>query len=322
MKSRRLGKTGLKVSEIGFGGWAIGGAVFDSAYGATDDEISRAAIRRALELGVTFFDTADLYGHGHSEALLGEVMSEWPAGERIVIATKGGVNFYRLDGSLEKDLTPYAIANAVQHSRQRLRREKLDLYLLMNPPEEMLLDNDRVWETLVALQKAGQLGAVGVSVEEPQEGVRLLKAGAPVDVIEVVYNLFYQSAALELFPLAHKKRVGIIAREPLANGFLSGKYAADAEFPEGDMRRLLPPEYLAAMSETAQALRFLERSGRTLAQAALRFALDEPAVAVAIPGMKTPAQVEENVAAARLPELTEEERLAIHRVFFPEEHGA
>jgi aryl-alcohol dehydrogenase-like predicted oxidoreductase len=318
VKSRRLGKTGLRVSEIGFGGWAIGGAAFESAYGNTDDAVSRAAIQRALELGMTFFDTADLYGHGHSEAVLGEVISEWPAGDKIVIATKGGVNFYRTDGTLEKDLTPYAIANAVQHSRQRLRREKLDLYLLMNPHVETLLDNDRVWETLGALQRAGQLGAIGVSVEEPAEGVRLLKAGAPVDVIEVAYNLFYQSAVLELFPLARKKRVGVIAREPLANGFLTGKYAPNAEFPDGDMRRLLPSEYLEAMGETAQALGFLEKRGRSLTQAALRFILDEPAVSVTIPGGKTPAQVEENVAAADLPALTEDERIAIHRVFFPE----
>ena len=318
MNLRRLGKTGLRVSEIGFGGWAIGGVAFESAYGKTDDEVSRAAIRRALELGVTFFDTADLYGHGHSEALLGEVIGDWPAAEQIVIATKGGVNHYRTDGTLEKDLTPYAIANAVQHSRQRLRREKLDLYLLMSPPLEPLLETDRVWETLAALQKAGQIGAVGVSVEEPAEGVRLLKAGAPVDVIEVVFNLFYQSAVLELFGLARKKRVGIIAREPLANGFLTGKYQPDAQFSEGDMRRVLPPKYVAAMAETAEALRFLEKPSRTLAQAALRFVLDEPTVSVAVPGAKTPAQVEENVAASNLPPLTEDERLAIYRVFFPE----
>lgn len=319
MNLRRLGKSGIKASEIGFGGWAIGGAAFESAYGPTNDDISRAAIRRALERGVTFFDTADLYGHGHSEALLGEVISEWPAGEQIVIATKGGVNFYRQDGTLEKDFTPYAIANSVQHSRARLKREKLDLYLLMNPDLGELLDNDRVWETLSSLQRAGQVGAVGASVEEPADGVRLIHAGAPVDVIEVAFNLFYQSAALELFPLARKRRIGIVAREPLANGFLAGKYAPAAPFPAGDMRGLLPAEYVAAMSETASALRFLEQPGRTLAQAALRFVLDEPAVSVAIPGAKTPAQVEENIAAAALPPLTDSEHMAIHRVFFPDE---
>ena len=229
------------------------------------------------KLGVTLFDTADIYGHGHSEALIGEVLQEWD-GPQPTVVTKGGINFYRRDGTLEPDWTPYALAHAVQQSLARLRRETLDVFLLMNPPVQEL-DRWRVWETLDALRRAGKIKHIGVSVADPQDGVWLLQNNLPVDVLEVAYSLFYQGASVELLPLARKRKVGILAREPLANGFLTGKYAADAQFPGGDIRAALPPEYVAAMAEMAEKLSFLTRDGaRTMTQAALRFVLDDPAV--------------------------------------------
>ena len=314
MRTRRLGRTGLSVSEIGFGGWAIGGNGWGNSYGDTDDSVSRAAIHRALELGVTLFDTADVYGHGHSEALLGEVLTEWD-GPPPVVVTKGGINFYRKDGTLEPDWTPLTLAHAVQQSLTRLRREALDVFLLMNPPVEDM-DRFRVWETLDALRRAGKIKWVGVSVAEPQDGVWLLRHNLPVDVLEVGYSLFYQGATTELLPLARRRKVGILAREPLANGFLAGKYGADARFPEGDIRASLPPEYVAAMAEAAAQLAFLERDGmRTPAQAALRYVLDDSVVSSVVVGAKTAGQVEENVGAADVPPIDEAERARIAGVF-------
>jgi aryl-alcohol dehydrogenase-like predicted oxidoreductase len=314
MQMRRLGKTGLLVSEIGFGGWAIGGNAFGNSYGATDDHVSKAAIRCALELGVTLFDTADVYGHGHSEALLSEALTAWE-GPPPVVVTKGGINFYRRDDTLEPDWTPLALAHAVQQSLIRLRRETLDVFLLMNPPVEEL-DRFRVWETLDALKRAGKIRYYGASVADPSDGVWLLKNNLPIDVLEVAYSLFYQGATVELLPLARKRKVGILAREPLANGFLSGKYGPESKFAEGDIRAALPTEYVAAMAETAAQLDFLRRDGvRTPTQAALRFVLDDPVVSSVIVGGKTAAQIEENVLAASVPPIDAAERAKVAGVF-------
>ena len=314
MNTRPLGKTGLTVSEIGFGGWAIGGDAFGNGYGPTDDSVSKAALRRALEEGVTLIDTADIYGHGHSEALIGDVLHTWD-GPPPTVVTKGGINFYRRDGTLEPDWTPYGLAHAVQQSLARLRREALDVFLLMNPPVESL-DRWRAWETLDALRRAGKVRHIGVSVAEPQDGVWLLQNDLPVDVIEVAYSLFYQGATLELLPLARRRKVGILAREPLANGFLAGKHAPDARFAGGDIRAALPPEYVAAMSEMAGRLSFLTRGGaRTPAQAAVRFVLDDPAISCVVVGAKSPDQVQENLAAAGVRSIDAVERDQIQGVF-------
>jgi aryl-alcohol dehydrogenase-like predicted oxidoreductase len=315
VKTRVLGKARVKISELGFGGWAIGGDGFGNGYGATSDAESRAAIGRALELGVTFFDTADIYGHGHSEALIGDVLAEWPGSDKVVVCTKGGVDFYRSETGLEYDLTPYGLANAVQRSLDRLRRPKIDIYLLMNPPIGELLATDRVWQSLGALQRADKIGAFGVSVSDPHEAVALLEHGAPVDVIEVAFSIFDQGAVTELLPLARTRRVGIIAREPLANGFLTGKYAPRHPFPPGDHRAQLPREYADALADHAQRLRFLATPRRTMAQAALRFALDEPGIGTVVVGARTAEQVEENIAACDLDPLTDDERMAIETVF-------
>ncbi len=314
MKTRKLGKTGLQVSELGFGGWAVGGNAFGNSYGETDDDTSRVALRRALELGVTLFDVADVYGQGHSEALLGEVLDRWD-GPQPVVVTKGGINFYRKDDTLEPDWTPYALAHAVQQSLARLGRETLDVFLLMNPPVRDL-DRFRVWETLEALRRAGKIRHYGASVAEPEDGVWLLQNDRPVDVLEVGYSLFYQGATTELLPLARKRKVGVLAREPLANGFLTGKYSSDATFELGDIRATLPPEYVAVMAETAGKLDFLRRDGeRTMPQAALRFVLDDPAVSCVVVGAKTAAQVEENVGAVAVVAVDAGERERVGGVF-------
>jgi aryl-alcohol dehydrogenase-like predicted oxidoreductase len=174
--------------------------------------------------------------------------------------------------------------------------------------------------TLQSLQNAGHIGAYGVSVASTEDAVEILRSDFPLDVIEFPFSLFDQSALLEVLPLARKRRVGVLAREPLANGFLSGSYAAGKEFTETDMRASLPAEYRDAMVSVADQLAdVLARSNRTLAQAALRFVLDEIAVSGVAVGMRTTDQVEQNVLASEMTPLTEADREAIHTVFFPED---
>lgn len=315
MNYRRLGQTALRVSELGFGGWAIGGSRFGNSYGHTDDNGSRLAIRRAIELGVTLFDTADVYGHGHSEALIGEVLGSYPE-QDAVVATKCGIDFYNPDGRLEQNFSPLSIANAVEHSRARLKRDRLDILMLMNPDIDELLRTQRVWETLLALRAAGKIGAIGVSLAQPSDGVALCKSGAPIDAMEVSYNICFQEAAVVLFRETAKRKIGIIVREPLANGFLTAKYTDTSEFERSDMRARLDPLFVAAITRTVRELGFLQTPQRTMAQAALRFALDERGVCSVVFGAKTAAQVEENVGATAAPPITEPERAKIHDVFF------
>jgi len=322
MKKRPLGKTGFSVSEIGFGGWGIGGDEFGNSYGHTDDDVSVAALHRALDLGVNIIDTADIYGHGHSEALIGRVLKERTqvTGAKPVVVTKGGINFYRPDSArergIEPDWTPYGVAHAVQMSLERLGTEALDVFLLMNPPVE-LLDRWKTWETLSALQTAGKIQHYGVSVADHADGVWLLKHNYPVSVLEVPYSLFFQGAAVELLPLARKRKVGVLAREPLANGFLTGKYGPSPEFQIGDMRRELPAGYSEAMHEVGARLDFLaEQTNRTKAQAALRFALDQQGISSVVVGMKTGDQVEENLKASNVPPITALEHEQIASAFF------
>src|SRR5438445_8223639 len=222
MRYRTLGSTGLKVSEVGFGAWAIGGNAHGNSYGPTEDEASIAAIEKAVELGCNFFDTADVYGHGHSEELLGKALK----GRRkeVVLATKGGSDFYHDPPRL--NFTEAHIFFAVEQSLKRLDTDIIDLYQLHNPPFSVI-EGGRVFEPLEKLKKQGKVRYYGISIHDPQEGLLAMKTGKP-STIQVVYNYLRRDAAEELFPRALAEGVGIIAREPLANGFLTAKYTKDS----------------------------------------------------------------------------------------------
>jgi aryl-alcohol dehydrogenase-like predicted oxidoreductase len=307
MQYRRLGKTALQVSEVGFGAWAIGGNKHGHSYGPTDQTESLKAIARALEMGCTFFDTADIYGHGLSEKLLGQALQKQR--QACVIATKVGNDFSH--GPVRKNFDPAYIRQAVDRSLQRLRTDYIDLYQLHNPPL-MMLQRSEHYAVLDELREAGKIRYYGVSVHDAYEGVMAIHTGKP-DVIQAPYNPLRQDAREELFPLAQEQNVGLIVREPFANGLLTGKYTAETTFAEGDIRAGWPREYLLMLVELADKLRFLTRHGeRTLAQAMLRLALDNPAVSTVIPGSKTTAQVEENLAASAVAPLTDAERDTIH----------
>ena len=292
MNRRPLGRTGLSVSEVGFGAWGIGGNAFGNSYGPTDDAESTRAIRRAFELGCNFFDTADVYGHGHSETLLGAALHD--VRDQVFFATKAGGNFYNRDMRL--DFTPGYLRFAVERSLERLRADHIDLLQLHNPPINLISARD-TYEPLEEMKRQGLIRFYGVSVHPPEEGVAAVQATMP-DTVQIVYNLARREAEDTFLPTAHAANVGVIAREPLANGFLAGRYNAASTWERGDIRSRMPRPYVAQLSALGQRVHELaEQSGMTAAQLALKFVLDRPEIACAIVGMKTVQQVEENLNA-------------------------
>ncbi len=316
MKYRTLGRTGLKVSEISFGSWAIGGNQHGNSYGSTSDTDSIEAIRTACELGCNFFDTADVYGYGHSEEVLGRGLQQAGRLNDVFIATKVGGNF--TSGQTVMDFSAQHITNAIETSLKRLGREYIDLYQLHNPSRPIITDG-RAFEALDKLKATGKIRAYGVSVHSVAEGITCLKTGKP-DTIQIVYNFFStlqsENPAEELFPLMHDQNIGLIAREPLANGFLTGKQKLDTKYEPGDIRASWPNNYRSHKIRLAETLRFLEKPGRSLTQAALRFVLDEPAVSTMLVGMKTAQQARENFAVSDLPSFDETERTSIKKALF------
>jgi len=305
MKYRVLGKTGLKVSEVGFGGWPIGGNAFGNSYGPTDDKQSLAAIGRALELGCNFFDTADVYGHGHSEELLGQALRGCRS--EVIIATKVGGDFYH--GTPRMNFNSDYLEFALGKSCERLGTDYVDLYQLHNPPVQLIKDG-RVFKTLERLNASGKIRHYGISIHDPQEGLLAMR-NRGIGAVQVVFNILRQEAKNQLFREATQNNVGIVAREPLANGFLAGKLKTESTFHQGDIRHSFPRNYVSQLTTAVDQLRFVESNSRTLAQAALRFVLDHKEVSTVIPGAKTPEHVDEDLASSESPPLTGEELLRI-----------
>jgi len=250
---------------------------------------------------VNFFDTADVYGWGHSEEILGQALEG--RRDELFLATKVGGDFYH--GGVRMNFDPGYLAFALDRSLRRLRTDHVDLYQLHNPPAELMTDQ-ATYEVLDGLKAEHKIDHYGVSIHEPVEAMLCLEAGKP-EVLQIPFSLFRQEWIEEVLAEARRAGVGIIAREPLGNGFLTGRIHPDATFPPGDIRHHWPASMIAGRSAAAQRLQFLEKTNRTMAQAALRFVLAFPETSVAIPGAKTIAQVEENVAAADAPALTESE---------------
>jgi aryl-alcohol dehydrogenase-like predicted oxidoreductase len=320
VKPRVLGRTGLAVSPVGFGAWAIGGNRFGNSYGTTDDAESARALRHAYELGCNFFDTADVYGHGHSEEILGEALGG--IRQRVIVATKVGGNFYNRDvnplllpriaeavgrpaAELAPDVplpfthdanfSPTYVRFAVEQSLRRLRTDYIDLLQLHNPALSLIAAAE-TYRVLDDLKNEGKLRFYGVSVHPPEEGLAAVDVTRP-DTVQIVYNLVRREAEERFFGAARAANVGVIAREPLANGLLVGRYGPDSTWEKGDIRARMPRPYLAQMSAVAQRVAELAReAGVTPAQLALRFVLDNDAVSVVIVGMKTVAQVEFNLS--------------------------
>ncbi|MBK5259802.1 MAG: aldo/keto reductase [Thermoanaerobaculia bacterium] len=299
MQLRDLGRTGLKVSEIGFGAWAIGGSADASGaplgWGRANDDESLAAIRRARDLGVNFFDTSDSYGFGRSESLLGIVLSR--KREDVIIATKTGV-VRNSAGELRKDFSKQHIFLAVDGSLKRLRTDYIDLYQIHNPTLADLA-KEAIQEAMDHLQDVGKIRYWGVSITTPEEGIEIINRKWGY-TLQVLYNVLNQAPARELFPLAKQKGYGIIARVPLASGLLTGKYRQDTVFASDDVRQnFLTPRRLEEVTARVDEVKsIIGGAARNIAEGSLRFVLADPAVSTTIPGARTARQVEANVAAA------------------------
>jgi len=311
MRYRRLGATGLEVSEVGFGAWGIGGVEGGAVgYGPTDDRESTAALRRAFDLGVTFYDTADIYGNGHSEELIGAALHD--VRSRIVIATKVGL----LGPYGPQDFSPVHLRASLEASLRRLQTDYVDLYQLHNPPMALLAREPDILGTLEAMRREGKVRAIGVSVKSPDDGLPAVRA-CGVQAAQVNFSMIDQrSRANGLLALAEEVGAGLVARTPLCYGFLSGKYSTGTAFEPGDHRAAWSAEQLSVWAGAPRVFgEAIARTSGTPAQVALRFCLSYGAVAAAIPGMLTTLQVDENTAASRLGPLGEEERFAIEAIY-------
>ncbi|OGI19510.1 MAG: hypothetical protein A3B68_04285 [Candidatus Melainabacteria bacterium RIFCSPHIGHO2_02_FULL_34_12] len=293
MQYRTLGKTGLKVSAIGFGAWAIGG----NMWGPQDDNDSIKALNKAIDLGVNFIDTAAAYGNGHSEKIIGKVLKDRK--EKVYIATKIPPLMWPPPSNTHaKDAFPKdQIIKSVEESLRNLQVECIDLIQLHSWRENWTNDTDW-YETLCDLKKSGKIKHIGISVHDnmEDEALGLIETGR-VDSIQVVYNVFSQTPKNNLFPKVKKYNIGIIARVPLAYGALTGKFTEKTIFPDNDFRR---NKYTGeTLKETIEKVRiFKEIVGSnekdTLIAAAIRFALNNDVVSTTIPGIRNEKQAEEN----------------------------
>ena len=304
MRKRPLGKTGLSVTEVSMGCWELSGVSRGggSGFGEQDDMYSVKLIRRALDRGVNFFDTADAYGLGHSEVVLGRALRE--SGQRPIVATKVGNNFYVQPWQKGFNL-PY-IENAVENSLQRLGLDCIDLYQLHNPPLEVI-EKGEAFEALERLKEAGKIRFYGISLNTPEEGFASMRVAPGLSAIMTSYNIIEQENA-SFFEEAKQKGIAIISRSPLASGRLTGAMTRDMKFSDGDYRGTLGAQWLEDAVSSAENLRFLVKGDtRSLAQAALKFALAHDAVSVVIPGPKTVEELDDNIQVAESSPLSPED---------------
>ena len=305
MRSRPFGRSGRTVGEVGFGAWAIG-----AAWGRVDDDQSVAALHAALDAGLDFIDTADVYGDGHSERLIARVLKE-RGGERPLVATKAG---RRLP---EQTVAGYSAENLeawIDRSLRNLEVDALDLVQLHCPPTDAYY-HPEIFERMDRLVERGKLRAYGVSVERVEEALKAIEYPA-VASVQIIYNMFRLRPAELFFREARRRGIAVIVRVPLASGLLSGKFGPDTRFEPDDHRQFNRHGEAFDVGETfagvpyevglaaVERLRPLVPEGATLAQLALRWILMDEAVSVVIPGARNPQQALANIAASGLPALS------------------
>jgi len=309
MEYRTLGATDLKVSVIGYGTWGIGG------WGARDDDEALRALDAAFDKGINFYDTAYVYGDGHSEELLGEAFRK--KRDDVIIATKIPPKTFRWpvknDDPIEKTFPKDWIITCTETSLRRLKTDYVDIQQLHAWPEGYV-DEDVWLEAMSELQQQGKVRYYGVSAHDwdPYGATRLVETGT-IHSVQVIYNIFEQRPEEQLLPAALAKDVGIIARVPFEEGLLTGTIGPKTRFPKGDWRAdWLTPKRLKEASDRVERLReFLTEDWPTLPMLALKFCLSHPAVSTVIPGMRRAAHVEANVKAAEGPLLAADVREAL-----------
>ena len=316
MVYRTLGRTGFEVAAISFGAWAIG-----ADWGGVDDAQSLAALHKAVDMGVNFIDTADVYGDGRSERLVAQLQKERP-GETIYVATKAGrrLNPHTADGYNAANLTAF-----VERSLTNLGTDALDLLQLHCPPTEVYY-RPEVFDALDRLVEQGKLRNYGVSVEKVEEALKAIEY-PNVKTVQIIFNMFRLRPAGLFFEQAQRRQIGILARVPLASGLLTGKFRRDTAFAADDHRlfnrhgeafdrgeTFSGVDYATAL-DAVEEVRALVPEGVSMTQFALRWILMFDAVTCAIPGAKRPAQVEENALAAGLPPLSAEQMAAVQAIY-------
>jgi aryl-alcohol dehydrogenase-like predicted oxidoreductase len=315
MNYRDLGRTGWKVSDISFGAWAIGGT-----WGSVDDTESLAALNSAIDCGVNFIDTADVYGMGHSERLIAQLKRDRK--EEIIVATKAGrrLSPHTADGYNETNL-----AGFIDDSLRNLETDCLDLVQLHCPPTECYY-RPELFGTMDRLVEAGKIRFYGVSVENVEQALKAIEF-PNVQSVQMIFNCFRQRPAELFFDQAKRRQVGILARVPLASGMLSGKFTRDSQFIGDDHRRFNRHGEAFDVGETfsgvdfetgleaVEEIRRLLPAGVSMAQFALRWILMHDAVTCAIPGGKRPSQVRENCAASDLPALSDAAMAAVRGIY-------
>ncbi len=315
MKYRELGRTGWKVSEVSFGAWAIGGA-----WGKVDDAESLAALRRAIELGVNFIDTADVYGDGRSERLVGQICRENK--DRIYVTTKAG---RRLDPHITEGYNRKNLTAFVERSLKNLATETIDLLQLHCPTVEVYYMPE-VFGVLDEMIKAGKIRYYGVSVEKVEEALKAIEY-PNVQSVQLIFNMFRHRPAELFFEQAKKRKVGILARVPLASGMLTGKLKPDSTFESDDHRNFNRHGEAFDRGETfsgvdydiglkvIEQLRDICPAGMSMVQFALRWILMFDAVTCTIPGARRPSQAEENFSAADMPPLSKKTMAEVRDIY-------
>jgi aryl-alcohol dehydrogenase-like predicted oxidoreductase len=313
MKHRVLGRLGWQISEIGFGGWAIGGA----GWGKQGDDESVRALHKALDLGSNFIDTAQGYGDGHSEQIIGRVLKE-RRGERIYVATKippqSGAWPPTPYDKIEERYPEAYLRERVETSLHNLQTDCLDL-LQLHTWTRAWNRNPAALQVLRRLQMEGKLRGIGISTpEQDQNSLVDLMRGGWLDAVQVIYNIFEQEPAAEFLPVAREHNVGVIVRVAFDEGSLTGKFTAQTKFSEGEFRN----NYFAG-DRLARTVKRVEKikaaigpAGPDVATAALKFALKPAAVSTVIPGMRSERQAELNCSVSDQPAMSDELEKELH----------
>lgn len=315
MKYRKLGKTGYKISEISYGSWSLG-----ADWGDVSEDQAMKVLNKAVDLGVNFIDTADVYGDGRSEKLIGKLLKQRK--ERVFVATKAGrrLNPHIADGYTKENLNKF-----VDRSLKNLGVKTLDLLQLHCPPTAIYY-NQKVFDVLEEMVKKKKIRYYGVSVEKVEEGLKAMEYPG-VSTVQIIFNMFRQRPAELFFEQAKKKNIGIIIRVPLASGLLSGKMTKNTNFPKNDHRNYNRQGNAFDVGETfagvpfeiglnaVEKLKKIKPDTFSMPQFALKWILMHDAISTVIPGGKHPEQVEDNTKASELPKLSTEVMKKIERIY-------
>ncbi|MFC7075606.1 aldo/keto reductase [Haloarcula halophila] len=317
MNHRLLGSTGYGVTDVGFGTWNIGGD-----WGDVDAEEGREAVRAALDAGIDFIDTADVYGDGFSEQRIAEVLDERGVRDEVTVATKAG---RRLDPHTADRYNYENLSRFVDRSQEYLGTDTLELVQLHCPPTEAYYQPE-TFEALERLREEGEIAHYGVSVEKVEQALKAIEYPG-VETVQIIFNMFRQRPAELFFEEAARRDVGVIARVPLASGLLTGTLSRDMEFPENDHRNFNVEGEAFDRGETfaglpvedgfdaVDALRGHVPERMSMAQMALRWILDHDAVSTVIPGSTTPEHVQANAAVSEMAPLSNQTHGAVRDVY-------